>query len=117
MGFVCVILESPFANADKFLFDRNRRYLELAMLDCLKRGEAPFASHKMYTQCLDDNIPEQRELGIQAGFAWRSMAHKTVVYEDLGISRGMEYGIAHAKEIGHVIEYRGIPEWSAEKAP
>lgn len=112
MGFICVILESPFANEDKFLFERNKRYLELAMHDCLMRSEAPFASHKMYTQCLDDNIPAQRELGIQAGFAWRTVAVKTVVYQDLGISRGMEYGIAHSKELGIPIEYRSLPGWA-----
>jgi hypothetical protein len=112
MGFIRVIVESPFANEDKFLFERNKRYLEEAMLDCLKRGEAPFASHKMYTQCLDDNVPEQRELGIQAGFAWRSVAEKTVVYTDLGISRGMQYGIEHATKMGHVIDYRSLEGWA-----
>jgi hypothetical protein len=112
VGFVCVILESPFANRDIFLFERNQRYLALAMLDCLKKGEAPFASHGLYPQCLDDNIPEQRELGIQAGFAWRTVAVKTVVYQDLGISRGMEYGIAHSKELKIPIEYRSLPGWA-----
>ena len=54
------------------------------------------------------NIPKEREHGIQAGFAWRSVADVTVVYEDLGRSLGMEYGIKHATEIGHPIEYRKL---------
>jgi hypothetical protein len=112
VGFICVILESPFAADTELGLAFNRNYLNSAMLDCLKRGEAPFASHRMYTDCLDDKIPEQRELGIQAGFAWRSVAVKTVVYQDLGISRGMEYGIAHAKERGIPIEYRTLAGWA-----
>jgi hypothetical protein len=106
-----VILESPFANQDKVLFERNKLYLEEAMRDCLKRGEAPFASHKMYTQCLDDNVPEEREFGIQAGFAWRSVAERTVVYTDLGISKGMQYGIEHATKNNVPIEYRSLDKW------
>ena len=35
-----------------------------AMLDCLKRGEAPFASHLLYTQALDDSDAAHRKLGI-----------------------------------------------------
>lgn len=108
MGLVRVILESPFANGDRLLFDRNKRYLEEAMRDCLLRGEAPFASHKMYTTCLDDNVPDERELGIQAGFAWRFVAEKTVVYTDLGISKGMQYGIEHATKNNVPIEYRSL---------
>ena len=109
--FACVILESPFAG-DR---EKNQRYLAAAMLDCLKRGEAPFASHGLYPQCLDDNVPEERELGIRAGFAWRHMATKTVVYADLGTSKGMEHGITHSKVLHIPIEYRSLPEWATKE--
>lgn len=105
-----VIIESPFAGD----VDTNLKYLRACMRHCLLRGEAPFASHGLYTQqgVLDDNIPEEREHGIQSGFAWRQCAQATVVYEDLGRSRGMEYGINHAIEIGQPIEYRKLgKEW------
>lgn len=105
--FICVILESPFAGNREL----NRRYLAAAMLDCLRRGEAPFASHGLYPECLNDDIPEERELGIKAGFAWRQMATKTVVYEDYGISKGMGYGISHSKELGIPVEYRKLAGW------
>lgn len=106
-----VIVESPYAGD----VEKNERYARACMADCLKRGEAPFASHLLYTQpnVLDDKVPHERELGIQAGFAWRSVAQKTVVYNDLGVSRGMEYGIAHARLNGVGIEYRSLGgEWS-----
>jgi len=101
-----VIIESPFAGD----VEKNLLYVRACMQDCLQRGEAPFVSHALYTQpnVLRDEIPEERERGIAAGFAWRECAHKTVVYTDLGTSRGMEYGIAHAVELGHPIEYRTL---------
>lgn len=73
-----VIVESPLSGD----FARNQRYARWCMLDCLKRGEAPFASHLLYTQCLDDRKPKQRELGIVAGFAWGEDAEH-VFYVDL----------------------------------
>lgn len=118
MDLIRVIVESPYAGKGDtpeevaMHLGINKDYLEAAMRDCLKRGEAPFASHKMYTQCLDDNVPNERELGIQAGFAWRTAATKTVVYEDLGISRGMEYGIANSKKLGIPVEYRSLEGWN-----
>jgi len=110
-----VILESPYAGATA----ANEEYARDCMRDCLLRGEAPFASHLLYTQpgVLDDNIPEERQHGIAAGFAWRAVAQATIVYTDLGISRGMELGIADAKTRGVPVEYRQLPEWAPLRAP
>jgi hypothetical protein len=99
-----VILESPYAGD----IQSNEEYAYKCCLDCLSRGESPYASHLFFTQFLDDNVPEEREQGIQAGFAWRTVAKKTVVYTDRGISKGMEYGIEHSEKLGIEIEYRSI---------
>jgi len=50
------------------------------------RGEAPYASHALYTQpgVLDDSIPVERETGIEAGLEWGAKADATVVYVDRG---------------------------------
>jgi len=98
-----VIIETPF-KGNKI---KNMKYLRSCMRDCLMRGEAPFASHGLYTQngVLNDNISEERELGIKAGFIWAQFAEKIVVYTDLGISEGMERGIKNAKQ---KIEYRKL---------
>lgn len=103
-----VIVESPYAGD----IEKNMRYVRACMRDCLLRDEAPFASHALYTQdgVLRDEVTEERSHGITAGFAWREAADLTVVYTDLGTSKGMEYGIAHAKELGHPIEYRTLGE-------
>jgi hypothetical protein len=101
-----VVIESPFAGD----VARNMEYAREAALDCLRRGEAPYASHLFFTQILDDLKPEERKLGIEAGFEWGKAAEKTVVYVDYGISRGMELGIEAANKAGRAIEYRRIKD-------
>jgi hypothetical protein len=103
-----VIIESPYAGD----VERNLKYLRACMRDSLVRGEAPFASHALYTQVLDDTVPSDRDLGIEAGFCFRKVADKTVVYTDLGISRGMQLGIQHAEGLNHPVEYRSL-SWTS----
>ena len=99
-----VILESPYAGD----VERNVSYALRCLKDSLMRGEAPLASHLLYTQVLDDRDPKQRSIGIEAGLAWLRVADASIVYEDYGISRGMFHGIARAAERGLPIEYRTI---------
>jgi len=101
-----VILESPFSGN----VVENVRYARACIRDSLSRGESPIASHLLYTQpnILDDNDPQQRNLGIAAGLAWLRAAEATVVYTDRGISRGMQQGINAAKLAGVPVEYRGL---------
>lgn len=106
-----VIVESPYAAATPVEREINDRYLHAALHDCLRRGEAPFASHGLYTLpgVLDDDVPEERELGITAGFAFRRVGDLTVVYKDLGITPGMVRGIRQALMF-HPVEYRRLPD-------
>jgi hypothetical protein len=99
-----VILESPYAGD----VEANEKFARLCVRDSLSRGEAPIASHLLYTQptILDDSIPEERTLGIEAGLAWRRVAEGSVVYVDKGISSGMKYGMQAAKDAGIPIELR-----------
>ena len=99
-----VIIESPFAGNVR----ENIEYARKCLLDSLKRKEFPIASHLLYTQVLEDTNELERELGITAGLEWGKFAKKTVVYTDLGISKGMEYGIAQAVKWEREIEYRKI---------
>ena len=101
-----VILESPYAGD----IEKNIEYARACMADCLHRGEAPFASHLLYTQpgVLKDEVPEERKLGIEAGFEWRKVAKLTVVYTDMGISSGMKWGIKNSEKLGIPIEYRSL---------
>lgn len=119
-----VIIESPYAGDAKTpeererVIARNMRYLHRAILDCIRRGESPYASHLMLTTALNDADETERKLGIEAGFMWRAKAAATVIYTDHGISSGMRLGIEDAVreretrvQIArgpHAIEYRSI---------
>lgn len=105
-----VIIESPFAGD----VELNLKYARACMRDSLSRGEAPLASHLLYTQegILDDSIPDERNRGIEAGLTWGKHANKTIVYTDLGITEGMELGIQRAKEEGREVEYRELDSWT-----
>ncbi len=101
-----VIVESPYAGD----VEKNVDFARKCIADCLERGEAPFASHLLYTQpgVLDDTKPEERALGIEAGLAWGAKADATVVYQDLGMSDGMRQGIRRALAEGRRVELRRL---------
>lgn len=102
-----VIIESPYA-CD---VEGNRAYLDRCILDCLRRGEAPIASHRMYTSALDDLNPVERALGIAAGLAWYPVAERCVVYADRGVSRGMRYAVETVMRAGWCpVEARWLDE-------
>lgn len=102
-----VIIESPYAGE----VETNLRYLRACMRDSLLRGEAPFASHGLYTQpgVLDDTLME-REIGMLAGFAWREVA-QTVFYMDLGWSPGMIRARNECIRLRVIAEIRVVPGW------
>lgn len=107
-----VILESPFAPTNGKTVEENIEYARRCVKHSLSLGEAPIASHLLYTQpgILDDTNPMEREWGINAGLAWKEVAHGSVVYTDYGISKGMEYGISHAKSQGLPVELRSLED-------
>lgn len=92
-----VIIESPYAGDVR----RNTSYARKCVRHSLLRGEAPLASHLLYTQpqIFNDNVPEEREAGISAGLSWYEVAELCAVYADYGITEGMKaamnYAIAH----------------------
>ena len=81
-----VVLESPYAGN----VEENVAYARAAIRDSLLRGEAPIASHLLYTQpgILKDDVPDERQLGIEAGLAWRFVAEASVVTKTSGSRPG-----------------------------
>ena len=98
------IVESPYRGD----VARNKAYLDRCLLDSLKRGEAPIASHKIWPGIFNDEIPEERDLGIEAGLAWIPVADLMAVYTDFGISDGMENAMSRAQLHKIPIELREI---------
>jgi hypothetical protein len=105
MPMKLVVIESPYAGD----VEANMAYARECVLDCLRRNEAPYASHLFYTQVLDDTKPEERARGMEAGFRWGEKADLVAVYTDRGVSRGMEEGIRQAKLRGTPIDFRTLP--------
>ena len=114
------IIESPFAPPQGARPEHRDLWLELhawycraALSDSLARGEAPFASHALYTLpgVLDDAVPAERRRGMEAGFAWGEAADQVAVYLDLGVSQGMLEGCEHAEAAGLPREARHISGW------
>lgn len=83
-----VVLESPYAGN----IERNIRFARKCMRDCIMRGEAPIASHLIYTQdgILNDDIDIERSLGIAMGLTWAKEADYAVFYTSKGWSTGMK---------------------------
>lgn len=99
-----VIIESPFAGN----IPENIAYARKCVADSLSRQEAPICSHLLFPQLLDDDIPGERSLGIEAGLAWYRVADKCVVYMDRGLSGGMAQGRLRAAQHAVPIEVRYI---------
>ncbi len=102
-----VTVESPYAGDTA----RNIKYAQECIADCFKRGEAPFASHLLYTQpnILDDSKPEERKLGIETGFVFKHITNScTVFYIDLGWSDGMQKALNYCKEYNLAFEFRSL---------
>jgi len=118
-----VVIESPFMGISedpiKKLEEtrRNIKYARACITDSLRKEEAPYASHLFFPQpgILDDNVPEDRMRGINAGLEITKDFDLTAVYSDLGVSKGMTYGIERAKTLGRTIEERFLGEnWEKE---
>lgn len=110
-----VILESPYAGD----IENNIAYAKAALLDSLKRGEAPIASHLLWTQpgILDDGDRYQRRAGISAGLAWLTVADAMVVYTDNGVSVGVAQAIIAARQINLPVEFRSLNGTDNQNSP
>jgi len=108
------MIESPYAAATPQGVATNVDYARDAMLHSLRRGEAPFASHLLYTQVLDDRLPDDRRLGIQAGYEWMYHADIVAFYVDLGWSPGMLNALKVARLLHRTIEPRSAYGQPAE---
>lgn len=85
-------IESPFRGGDPLAV----KYLHSAMRSFLAAGFIPLASHETYTRALADSDPEERALGIEAGFQlYRALGSscRRVFCLALGVSPGMVQGL------------------------
>jgi hypothetical protein len=101
-----IVIETPYAGD----VERHLIYLGFCMLDCLRRGETPYASHGLLTRILDDNNPKERALGIQAGIDMAEFIGRAAFYLDLGFSPGMSTARKHYDDLPKFVwEPRTLP--------
>ncbi len=114
MSRLRVVIESPFGSRPDGTrctheeMAANVHYLKRCILDSLKRGEAPFASAALYPQVLDGATPDERRVGMDAGFAWGSWSNLVAVYVDRGVTPGMTEGIERYRRLGIAVEERRL---------
>lgn len=105
-----VVLESPYAGKTLVEVHANVEYAKKCIIDSMRKGEAPMAGHLLYTQVLNDAVPEERERGLNAHLAWIEPADDLVVYTDRGISPGMQQAIMVAQRFNTTIIFRTLPK-------
>ena len=91
-----VYICSPYSGDTK----RNKQYARELTAHAIQLGYAPITPHLYITECLDDNEPSQRDLGLNAGLALLSVCDIIIVGIKYGISVGMEREIFRARRAG-----------------
>jgi len=103
-----VVVCSPYSAETRAGVGLNVLYARACLTDSLSRGEAPYASHLLYTQVLDDRDPVGRFQGAEAGLLWLGRADVVVLYVDRGISPGMKAEHRAANDCGIGVETRRL---------
>ena len=88
-AYIC----SPYSGDTK----RNKQYARELTAHAIQLGYAPITPHLYITECLDDNEPSQRDLGLNAGIALLSVCDIIIVGWRYGISDEMEREIFRAR--------------------
>lgn len=121
-----VIIESPFMGKGEtdeqklYNQEQNIAYARRCVRECVtEHGEAPIASHLLFTQegILRDSAPSERDMGIEAGLAWRFVADFTVFYVDRGWSHGMRQALALCKKEKRPYKIRSFDNLNMQEPP
>lgn len=94
-----VYVASPFAGDVKENIRKAKEYCRFVVSE----GAVPLAPHLHYPQFLDDNNPEERELGLLFSLALLSKCDELWVFGS--ISKGVRGEIDMAKKTGMPIRY------------
>jgi len=76
--------------------EKNKRNARRYCLLALKQGHFPIAPHLIFTEFLDDDVPEEREMGLQLGLEMLDLCNEVWVF-GRQISEGMQQEILYAK--------------------
>ena len=91
LAYIC----SPYRGKYK---ERNIAYAKYLTLKALEMNYAPSAVHLYLTEFLDDNDPEQRQIGLRAGREILKACETIIIGIQYGISEGMREEIEAAAD-------------------
>lgn len=107
-----IYVASPFSGD----VERNVGYAKQACRKVMESGHAFFAPHLIYPSMLNDEVPEERQLGIEMGLAMLSRCDELWVFGGR-ISAGMQAEIQEAQRIGIPILRMDLGEELTEPYP
>ena len=96
----------------------NVTYARRCLAESIRQGEAPYAPHLLYTQpgVLNDDNPDERDLGMQCGNCFLVACDKVVFHCDRGVSSGMIREARFSRDLGKRCELRFLDAHSPEMA-
>lgn len=71
----------------------------------IERKCIPVASHLLYPQMLDDNNPDERELGLMFGLSLLAVCDEVWCFGDVEASAGVQQEITEARRLGKMVRY------------
>ena len=90
-AYIC----SPYSGDIK----RNKEYARELTLRAIKDGYAPITPHLYITECLDDNEPSQRDLGLRTAIQLLKKCDAIYIGRKYGVSEGMKAEIIIARSL------------------
>ena len=88
-AYIC----SPYSGDIK----RNKEYARELTLKAIKDGYAPITPHLYITECLNDNEPLARDLGLKIAIDLLQKCDAIYIGRKFGVSQGMKTEIIIAK--------------------
>lgn len=95
-----VYICSPFRAKDSAELDRNIDYAQELTRKALEAGLAPITPHLYITQCLNEDNPEERAVGLAAGLELLKGCDFVLAGIRYGVSEGMSREIQTAGKLG-----------------
>ena len=101
VAYIC----SRYAGKDREEVEENLRWTERFCAFALKGNAAPVAPHLMYSRILEDDNPEERDLGMRCGIRLLRQCDEVWVLVRDGISAGMAEEINMASRLGKAVRF------------
>ena len=95
-----VYICSPYRAKDSAQLDRHIDYAQELKRQALEAGLAPITPHLYMTQCLNEDKPQERAIGMEAGLALLKHCDFVIAGVKYGISEGMSREIQTADVLG-----------------